>query len=252
MSLKDKVCVVTGGTSGIGLATVRLFADAGAKQVVLAKEQAECDALRREAGQNGWTVETITGDVADPDAWEQVLKETDRLGGVDVLVNNAGYGIQGTVLDTGLEEWNALFATNVTGVFLGCRTLVPRMVEKGSGSVVNVSSVAGQIGMSRRAAYCASKAAVIGLTRAMAVDHAGSGVRVNAVAPGTTDSPYFDKIAADVADPVAYRAYLEGRQLLNRMGDPREIAAAIRFLASDESSFATGSVLTVDGGMSVA
>jgi NAD(P)-dependent dehydrogenase (short-subunit alcohol dehydrogenase family) len=126
------------------------------------------------------------------------------------------------------------------------------MVAQGSGSVVNVASVAGQIGMARRAAYCATKSAVLGLTRAMAVDHAGAGVRVNAVAPGTTDSPYFAKIAADIADPVAYRSYLEGRQLLNRLAEPSEIAAAIAFLAGDTSSFATGSVVTVDGGMSVA
>jgi NAD(P)-dependent dehydrogenase (short-subunit alcohol dehydrogenase family) len=126
------------------------------------------------------------------------------------------------------------------------------MLEAGQGSIVNVASVAGQIGMARRAAYCASKAAVVGLTRAMAVDHSSAGVRTNAVAPGTTDSPYFDKIAADLDDPTAYRKYLAARQLVDRLGDPVEIAEAIVFLASDASSFATGSVVTVDGGMSVA
>ncbi|NLU71415.1 SDR family oxidoreductase [Streptomyces sp. HNM0575] len=252
MSLKHKVCVTTGGTSGIGLATVRLFAVEGARQVVLAKDKPECDALVQEAGTRGWQVAVVVGDVTDPGAWDRVLEEADLLGGVDVLVNNAGYGIQGTVLETGPADWEALFATNVTGAFLGCRAIVPRMIAQGSGAVVNVASVAGQIGMPRRAAYCASKAAVLGLTRAMAVDHASEGVRVNAVAPGTTDSPYFSKIAADVADPVEYRRYLEGRQLLNRLADASEIAAAVGFLASDASSFATGSVVTVDGGMSVA
>lgn len=252
MSLDDKICVVTGGTSGIGLATVRLFAREGARQVVLAKNKTECDALAEEARTHGWHVKVIAGNVADPAAWTRVLDQLDRLGGVDVLVNNAGYGIQGTVLDTSLSDWETLFATNVTGVFLGCQAILPRMVAKGSGSVVNVASVAGQIGMPRRAAYCASKSAVLGLTRAMAVDHAEAGVRVNAVAPGTTDSPYFAKIGADVADPAAYRRYLEGRQLLNRLAKPSEIAEAIGFLARDASSFATGSVVTVDGGMSVA
>ncbi|MCQ8828730.1 SDR family NAD(P)-dependent oxidoreductase [Streptomyces malaysiensis] len=251
MSLEDKVCVVTGGTSGIGLATVRLFAGQGARQIVLAKDEPECDTLAQEAEGHGWPVTVVAGDVASPAAWDEVLAHVDRLGGVDVLVNNAGYGIRGTVLDTEPPAWEALFATNVTGVFLGCRALVPRMVARGSGTVVNVASVAGQIGMAQRAAYCASKAAVLGLTRAMAVDHAAAGVRVNAVAPGTTDSPYFAKIEADVADPVAYRAYLEGRQLLNRLAEPGEIATAIAFLAGDASSFATGSVVTVDGGMSV-
>ncbi|MBI0293162.1 SDR family oxidoreductase [Streptomyces sp. PRKS01-29] len=252
MSLEDKVCVVTGGTSGIGLATVRLFADEGARQIVLAKDERECDALAQEAEDHGWPVTVVVGDVASPAAWDEVLAQLDRLGGVDVLVNNAGYGIRGTVLDTDPTDWEALFATNVTGVFLGCRAVLPRMVAQRSGAVVNVASVAGQIGMARRAAYCASKSAVLGLTRAMAVDHAAAGVRVNAVAPGTTDSPYFAKIEADVADPAAYRAYLEGRQLLNRLAEPSEIATAIAFLAGDASSFATGSVVTVDGGMSVA
>ncbi len=252
MSLEDKVCVVTGGTSGIGLATVRLFAGEGARQIVLAKDERECDALAQEAESHDWPVTVLVGDVASPAAWDGVLAQIDRLGGVDVLVNNAGYGIQGTILDTDPTDWEALFATNVTGVFLGCRAVLPRMIAQRSGAVVNVASVAGQIGMARRAAYCASKSAVLGLTRAMAVDHAAAGVRVNAVAPGTTDSPYFAKIEADVADPAAYRAYLEGRQLLNRLAEPSEIATAIAFLAGDASSFATGSVVTVDGGMSVA
>lgn len=252
MTLEDKVCVVTGGTSGIGLATVRLFARQGARQVVLADQKAECDALAQEAETHGWHVEVVAGDVADPAAWGRVRDRLGPLDGADVLVNNAGYGLQGTVLDTGLSDWEALFATNVTGVFLGCQAIVPGMAKRGAGSVVNVASVAGQVGMPRRAAYCASKAAVVGLTRAMAVDHAGAGVRVNAVAPGTTDSPYFDKIAADVADPAAYRRYLAGRQLLGRLAEPGEIAEAIGFLADDSGSFATGSVVTVDGGMSVA
>lgn len=252
MSLKGKVCVVTGGTSGIGLATVRLFAGAGARQVVLAREPSECEVLAKEAALSGWTVTPVAGDVGDPAAWERTLEATAALGPVDVLVNNAGYGIQGTVPETSLDDWNALLRTNVTGTFLGCKAVLPQMLSRGSGSIVNVASVAGHIGMPMRAAYCASKAAVVGLTKAMAVDHAKAGVRVNAVAPGTTDSPYFDKITADVDDPEAYRAYLAGRQLLNRLADPREIAEAILFLAGDASSFAVGSVVTVDGGMSVA
>lgn len=252
MQLKEKVAVVTGGTSGIGLATVRRFVDEGARVVVLAKEEPECQSLADLAARKQWAVRTIAGDVADSAAWAQTLAEAEAYGTVDVLVNNAGYGIQGSVPDTKLEDWDALFRTNVTGTFLGCQAVLPQMLEAGRGSIINVASVAGQIGMSRRAAYCASKAAIVGLTRAMAVDHSAAGVRTNAVAPGTTDSPYFDKIAADLKDPTAYRRYLAERQLVNRLADPVEIAEAIVFLASDASSFATGSVLTVDGGMSVA
>lgn len=252
MQLEDKVAVVTGGTSGIGLATVRRFVAEGATVVVLAKEKDECESLAELAARQGWPVRTVAGDVGDPSAWAETLTLAAEFGPVEVLVNNAGYGIQGTVVDTSVDAWEALFRTNVTGTFLGCQAVLPQMLEAGQGSIVNVASVAGQVGMSRRAAYCASKAAVVGLTRAMAVDHSAQGVRTNAVAPGTTDSPYFDKIAADLEDPVAYRAYLAGRQLVNRLADPVEIAEAIVFLASDASSFATGSVLTVDGGMSVA
>ena len=252
MQLEEKVAVVTGGTSGIGLATVRRFVEEGARVVVLAKDEPECRSLAELASNKQWDVRTVAGDVADPSSWTATLKEAEGFGTIDVLVNNAGYGIQGAVPDTRLEDWEALFRTNVTGTFLGCQAVLPQMLDAGRGSIVNVASVAGQIGMSRRAAYCASKAAVVGLTRAMAVDHSAAGVRTNAVAPGTTDSPYFDKIAADLEDPTAYRRYLAERQLVNRLADPVEIAEAIVFLASDASSFATGSVVTVDGGMSVA
>lgn len=252
MRLQNRVCVVTGGTSGIGLATVRLFAAEGARQVVVGLEEDSARLLEKEAAEQGWDVVVVVGDVGDPGCWEEVATAARALGTVDVLVNNAGYGIQGTVTETLLEDWDALLRTNVTGIYLGSRTFVPEMVRAGRGSIVNVASVAGHIGMARRAAYCTSKAAVVGLTKAMAVDHSADGVRVNAVSPGTVDSPYFSKIAADVADPVEYRSYLENRQLMRRLGDPGEIAAAILFLAGDDGSFATGSVVTVDGGMSVA
>lgn len=252
MRLQNRVCVVTGGTSGIGLATTRLFAAEGARQVVVGLEQEAARLLLEEAQEKGWDLEVVVGDVGDPACWEEVAAATSRRGPVDVLVNNAGYGVQGTVTETTDEAWEALMRTNVTGVFLGCRTFVPEMTAAGRGSIVNVASVAGHIGMPRRAAYCTSKAAVVGLTKAMAVDHSAAGIRVNAVSPGTVDSPYFSKIAADVEDPVAYRTYLENRQLMRRLGDPVEIAEAILFLASDAGGFATGSVVTVDGGMSVA
>jgi len=252
MVLTGKVALITGGSSGIGLASVRLFAERGASLVVVDREQGGCEDLQKESADRGWRLATVAGDIATPTTWVRALEAAAEFGPLDVLVNNAGYGIQGSVLETTTEAWDGIFSTNVTGTFLGCRAVLPQMIESGRGSIVNVASVAGHIGMARRAAYCATKAAVVGLTRAMAVDHSAQGIRVNAVAPGTTDSPYFQKIAADVEDPEAYQAYLAGRQLLNRLADPAEIAEAILFLASDASSFATGSVVTVDGGMSVA
>ena len=250
--MQDKVCVVTGAGSGIGQAIARLFAAEGATLVLLSLDEAEVDQMRGELEAANVPHLAFVGDTADEAAWQRVVEAArEDFGRIDVLVNNAGYGVRGTVLDTDPATWRGIFDTNVTGVYLGCRSVLPGMIEMGRGAIVNIASVAGEIGMSERAAYCATKAAVTGLTRAMAIDHAAQGIRVNAVAPGTTDSPYFTKIDPEVADPEEFRARLAVRQPLGRLGAPEEIAAAALFLAGDESSFATGSVVTVDGGMSV-
>ncbi|MFI6375676.1 SDR family NAD(P)-dependent oxidoreductase [Streptomyces sp. NPDC050546] len=242
--MTGKTAVVTGGASGIGRAVVEAFLREGARVGVVDRDPP--------AAGPGDLDFTVVGDAGAPDTWQQVHDQVaEHWGGLDVLVNNAGYGIRASVTDTSWEDWQAIVTTNVSSVFLGCRTAIPLMRKTGGGSVVNMASVAGHIGMSERAAYCATKAAVVGLSKAMAVDHASEGIRVNCVAPGTTDTPYFSKISAHLADPDAYRADLAARQPLGRLGRPEEIAAATLFLASDESSFATGSVLTVDGGMSI-
>jgi len=244
MRMTGKTAVVTGGASGIGRAVVDAFLREGASVGVVDRDQ-------RATELEGLAFAVI-GDAGAPRTWQQVHdRATEHWGRLDVLVNNAGYGIRASVTDTTWEDWQAIVTTNVSSVFLGCRTAIPLMREAGGGSVVNMASVAGHIGMSERAAYCATKAAVVGLSKAMAVDHAKENIRVNCVAPGTTDTPYFSKISAHLDDPDAYRADLAARQPLGRLGRPEEIAAATLFLASDESSFATGSVLTVDGGMSI-
>ncbi|WP_416970792.1 glucose 1-dehydrogenase [Streptomyces sp. 4F14] len=244
MRLTGKTAVVTGGASGIGRAVVDAFLREGARVGVV-------DLDERAALADGPEF-TVVGDAGAPRTWQRVHDQVvERWGRLDVLVNNAGYGIRASVTDTSWADWQAIVTANVSSVFLGCRTAIPLMREAGGGSVVNMASVAGHIGMSERAAYCATKAAVVGLSKAMAVDHAGENIRVNCVAPGTTDTPYFAKISAHLPDPDAYRADLAARQPLGRLGRPEEIAAATLFLACEESSFATGSVLTVDGGMSV-
>ncbi|MCQ4080857.1 SDR family oxidoreductase [Streptomyces sp. RB6PN25] len=252
MRLGGKTAVVTGGASGIGRAVVEAFVREGARVAVVdraAEAAGQCAGQLRVSGGEAFAV---AGDVGSQDTWQEVSgRVMERWGRLDVLVNNAGYGIRATVTDTSWEDWQAIVSTNVSSVFLGCRTAIPLMRKAGAGSVVNMASVAGQIGMAERAAYCATKAAVVGLSKAMAVDHASEGIRVNCVAPGTTDTPYFAKISRHLPDEQAYRADLAARQPLGRLGRPEEIAAAVVFLASDESSFATGSVLTVDGGMSV-
>src|SRR6516225_1191375 len=221
MRLKDKVCIITGGGSGIGRATALLFAGEGARLVIADKHAANAQA-----------------DVASAaDVKRMIAATVERFRRLDVLVNNAGYGIPGSVVETDEDAWDALMAVNVRGVFLCSKYAIPVMKADGGGGIAN------------RAAYCASKGAVAALTRAIAIDHVGDGIRCNAIAPGTIDTPYFDDILRKSADAAATRKALAARQLLGRLGTPEEIAAGILFLASDESRFATGTILTLDGGM---
>ncbi|GII95547.1 SDR family NAD(P)-dependent oxidoreductase [Sinosporangium siamense] len=247
MQFEGKRAVVTGGGSGIGLAvTERLIRD-GAEVLVVDRTAMDPPSIQVLAEARD-RLRVVVGDVGREETWDGVAAAMH--GGWDILVNSAGYGIKADITQTTLAAWNAIFETNVTGVFLGSRRAVEAMRERG-GSIVNIASVLGQIATPDRAAYSMTKAAVIGLTRAMAVDHAPQNIRVNCVAPGTIDTPYFDKIDRDVGDPKTYRRRLADRQLLGRLGRADEIAAAVAILAGDELNFATGSVMTVDGGWSI-
>ena len=248
MRLKDKVCVITGGGSGIGRATALLFAQEGAHLVIADKRNAQ--AVAAECANKGAQAMAVEADVAvAADVRRVVEAAVERFQRLEVLVNNAGYGIRGNVVETDEEAWDALMAVNVRGVFLCSKHAIPVMKRSGGGTIVNTASVVAAVGISNRAAYCASKGAVAALTRAIAVDHVGDGIRCNAIAPGTIDTPYFDEILQKSADPGATRRALAARQLLGRLGTPEEIAAGILFLAGDESRFATGTILTLDGGM---
>lgn len=245
--LKDKVCVITGGGSGIGRATCELFAREGAKVVVADKSLPQAQAVANEIGEAAVVIEV---DVGQASSVRLMIDATVRaLGRVDVLVNNAGYGIYGTVTETSEEDWNALMAVNVNGVFYGCKYAIPVMKRQGGGVIVSTASVVANVGIRNRAAYCASKGAVAALTRAMALDHVADNIRINSVAPGTIDSPYFRAMFRDSSNPRDLRRDLEARQPMNRLGSPEEIAKAILFLACDESSFCTGTLLTADGGL---
>jgi len=251
MRLADKVCIVTGGGTGIGRATGLRFAAEGATVTVADIDPAAAEETAAAARRQGGSATAIAVDVADADGVRQLIERTvEAHGRLDVLVNNAGFGFTGSVVDTDLADWNRLLAVNLTGVFLGCKYAIPIMRRQGGGVIVNTASVVATMGIRNRAAYCASKGGVMALTRAMALDHVAEGIRVNCVAPGTVDSPYIDKILAQSDDPETLRRELAARQAMNRLGRPEEIADAILYLASDESSFVTGSMLTVDGGMS--
>src|SRR5262249_3373608 len=248
MRLKNRICIITGAGSGIGRATALLFAAEGAQLVVADKRNAQ--AVAAECAAKGAQAIAVEADVAVGADVKRVMETTvKRFRRLDVLVNNAGYGIPGSVVETDEAAWDALMAVNVRGVFLCSKYAIPIMKRNGGGTIVNAASVAAAVGIADRAAYCASKGAVAALTRAIAIDHVGDGVRCNAIAPGTIDTPYFDEILKKSADPAAARKALAARQLLGRLGTPEEGAAGILFLASDESCFATGTILTLDGGM---
>ncbi len=233
MSIDGKRALVTGGGSGIGAAVARRLAAEGAAVVV-----ADLDphSVAQELG-----AEAMELDVRDE---AQVARAVTNL---DVLVNVAGIGSTTNAPDTPLEIWENVFAVNARGTFLCCKHAVGGMRERGGGSIVNVASIAGLVGLRNRVAYSASKGAVIALTRALAVDHVADGIRVNAVAPGTVDSPWVRRLVEDVGESLDA---LRARQPLGRLGLPDEIAEAISYLVSAE--FVTGSVLVIDGGLTAA
>ncbi|MCP1711412.1 NAD(P)-dependent dehydrogenase (short-subunit alcohol dehydrogenase family) [Kerstersia gyiorum] len=253
MKLQGKIIIVTGAGSGIGEASAGLMAEEGAHLCVVDRSAAAAQRVAAAIREAGGSADAWEVDVAQAEqvrqAWERIVAQHGRM---DVLVNNAGYGMAGTVADTSLDDWTALMRVSVDGVFHGCKYAVPVMQRQGGGVIVNTASVAAMVGLRQRAAYCASKGAVTALTRAMAVDHAADGIRVNCVAPGTIESPYFEQIFAQAEDPAALRRSLEQRQLLGRLGQPGEVARAILFLACDDAAFATGSTLVLDGGLSAA
>ena len=232
--------LVTGAGSGIGEAVARGLHAEGA-EVVLA--DAAGQRVRALAGELGSRTRPVTLDVRDEDAVAAAMD------GLDVLVNVAGIGSTTNAPDTPLEVWENVFAVNVRGTFLCCKHTIPAMIERGGGAIVNIASVAGLVGLPNRAAYCASKGAVIALTRAMAIDHVGQGVRVNAVCPGTVDSPWVRRLVEEVGESLDA---LRARQPMGRLGTTEEIAQAVLYLASDAAAFITGTGLVIDGGLTAA
>ena len=250
MRLSNKVCIVTGGASGIGLATCEVFVREGAKVVIADRDLAAADKAVAALTQKGGQAMAVQCDVSNADSVAGMVQATVAAHGrLDVIVNNAGYGIAGSLSETSDEDWEALMGVNVRGVFLCCKHAIKQMQKNGGGTIVNVASVVAAVGIRNRTAYVASKGAVAAMTRSIALDYVASHIRCNAIAPGTIDTPYYTEILAKAADPVAIRKGLEARQPMGRLGTPEEIANGILFLASDESAFATGSILTIDGGM---
>ncbi len=239
--------IVTGASSGIGEATVFALIDGGAARVAgIGRNTAALSALEQKLGPRFLGV---TGDLSDlPQAEDATAEAMRRLERVDILVNCAGTGFRGNLVDTTDEWYQRLFDVNVRATFITCRAVIPHMIQEGGGAIVNVASAQALKAARDRAIYAATKAAVVGITRSIAIDFGSLGVRANAVAPGVTDTPWVGSILAGAPNADELRVQMAARQAIGRVGKPDEIAAVIAFLASDAASFMHGAVVAVDGG----
>jgi NAD(P)-dependent dehydrogenase (short-subunit alcohol dehydrogenase family) len=229
--------IVTGGASGIGAGVVAVLRSRGWRVIVFDRDVVAGD-------------DAIRVDVTDAAGVSAAVSEAlARLGGLDVLVNNAGIGAAGTVEDNSDEEWHRVYDVNVVGMVRVSRACLPALRSSASAAIVNTCSVAATAGLPQRALYSATKGAVLSLTLAMAADHVGEGIRVNCVTPGTADTPWVGRLLDAAEDPAAERAALEARQPMGRLVSAAEVAEAIAYLASPAAASTTGTVLAVDGGM---
>lgn len=242
-SLQQKTALVTGAASGIGAAIAETFAQAGATVWIADRDETNGRAMACKLGG-----QFLHLDVADEAA---CATAADSVGPLDVLVNVAGIGHVGTLLNTSAADLDRLFAVNVRGVFNCCKAFVPAMLERRRGSVINLASIAGLLAVRERLAYTTTKFAVVGLTKALALDHSHTGVRFNCICPGRVETPFVLARLQEYPDPAQAYREMAATQLNGRMARPAEVAAAALYLAADESEMVTGATLTLDGGWSV-
>lgn len=247
--LDGRVAVVTGGANGIGLATASLLAAEGAGVALVDTDASALDEARQRIEGEGGHVLAVAADVSSVDtAGDAIARVIGHFGRLDILFNNAGIARRATVVDIAIDDWDKTVAVNLRGVFLMSRFAIPHIAEAGGGAIVNTGSGWGLVGGSRAASYCATKAAVVNLTRAMAIDHAPQNIRVNCVCPGDVDTNLLRGEGEQLGiDPEAFMAESADRPM-QRVGRPDEIAQAVLYLVSDRSSYVTGTSLVVDGG----
>lgn len=247
--LNDQVALVTGATSGIGEAIARRFAAEGARVAVVGRNFERGAAVVSAINQAGGSAQFFAADVTSDDAVRGLVQAVlQRFGMLDIVVNNAGLSVPGTVVDTTPAQWDQVFAINVASAYLVSHHAMPHLLARRSGSVINISSEAGLKGLKDRAAYCAAKAALVGLTKAMAVDHSGDGVRINCICPGTVETPMVSRLIAEHASPQAMKDAFLQRRLTPYLGTPDDIAEAALYFALPGNRYATGAILSVDGG----
>ena len=250
IDLDGKVAIVTGASSGIGRAAARLFARAGAKVVIGARRKAELESLVREIADKGDTALALPGDVSDEAFAKELVDVAEKsYGRLDVAFNNAGIaGERGPTTGVSLDGWNEALKVNLTGAFLAAKHQVPAMLKQGKGSIIFTSTFVGYtVGFPGVAAYAASKSGLIGLTQVLAAEYGPQNIRINAILPGAVDTPMYDI----VNETDEQKAYLTNLHALKRIGSPDELAQAALYLASDASSFQSGTAMLVDGGLSI-
>ncbi|MCS5654427.1 MAG: glucose 1-dehydrogenase [SAR202 cluster bacterium] len=246
MRLQGKVAIITGAARGQGAEEARMFAKEGAKVVLADVTDQEGTAVAAEIAEMGGDALYVHLDVTNEDEWDAAVQSAvASFGKLDILVNNAGIWRRGHVLETSSDQWDDIMDVNAKGVFLGTKAAIPEMRKAGGGSIVNISSTAGLVGSKTSAAYSASKGAVRIFTKSTAVQYAAEGIRANSIHPGPIDTDMGDQVWPDAASKSASVT----RTALNRMGTPEDIAYGALYLASDESSFVTGSELVIDGGV---
>ena len=248
-SLTGKRALITGGASGIGRAMALLFAREGAAVAIADLDETGGEAVVQMIEDGGGRATFVLCNVTQAQDCRRAVRFTvEELGGLEILVNNAGIIRRASVLDTTEEEWDQVMAVNVKSIFLFSKYAVPVMAQAGGGVIINTASGWGLVGGPRAVSYCASKGAVVNMTRAMALDHGAQNIRVNCICPGDTDTPMLRDEARQLGEPEKRFLAEAAQRPLQRIGRPEDIAQAALYLASDASSFVTGTALVVDGG----
>lgn len=247
--IANKIAIITGAASGIGAETARLFAEEGAKLVLIDRDEKKLLQTHQGISENGGTSCMVVGDVSVVDTITKAVHEAESLyGGIDIIFNNAGIMPLGEITEYSEDTWDQVLSVNLKSMFLMCKYAIPVMLKKGKGSIINTSSVMATLTEPKHAAYTSSKAGIIGLTKSVAVEYAERGIRCNALCPGWVDTEMNMKLAEDMGGIDKLYPIIKQQQPTGRMSTTREIASVVLFLASDDSTAVTGSCLYADGG----